>query len=338
MNSIFIAACHRLAPSFQHLKDQTIGVTHRAIAVACVVTLTLMACQERANDTPQSAQNFRDEERRMAAFRGTEWLIDHAEKMPPGWAYPNLSRLSRLTTSEEHHDRIREMLELDRREGQHSAIPDDLTDPALLRQKRFVPILSEVLRRREIGLAWKNEADALHNLIAAHEVDLWETTNLRNKPTVLHALASLGIKTSMTEGRLLDELREMAVSETAQNLAGSTRYIYALTHIIFTRSHYFRNPVDLEGLEFMVPIFLTALARHSQTQMGVMEIDMVGEVLASLELLGVSEPRMEVARRRLVAAQNPDGSWGTGRGVTPKRIHPTFNAVAGLINFHSAFE
>ncbi len=324
--------------SARPLKKRRTGGTRQAVALACGVALISIACQEKAIDRPQSAQNVRQEERLLAALRGMEWLIEHAQEMPPGWVYPNLSRLNRLTDSEEHQREIREILEADLRKGQHKAIPEDLTNPALLQQGRIVPILFEVLRRREIGLAWKSEADALHTLIANHEVDLWETTNLRNKPAVLHALASLEIKTAMTEDRLVDELRQKAASETAQNLAGSTRYIYALTHIIFARSHYFKNQVDPEGLEFTIPIFLTALGRHAQNRMGVMEIDMVGEVLASLELLGLKNPRMEVARRRLVAAQNPDGSWGAGNGVTPKRIHPTFNAVAGLINFHSALE
>ena len=328
----------RFALVFRPTKKRKAGKTHPAIPLVCLLALLAFSCQEKTNITPESAQDMRQEERLLAALRGTEWLIEHAEEMPPGWTYPNLSRLNRLTASKELQERIEEILETDRREGQHKAIPQDLTDPALLRQNRILPILFEVLRRREIGLAWKNEANALHTLITTHEADFWESTNLRNKPTVLHTLASLGIKTSMTEDHLLDELRQQAASETAQNLAGSTRYIYAMTHIIFARSHYFKNRVDPEGLEFAIPIFLSALARHTQGRMGVMEIDMVGEVLASLELLGLQNPRMEVARRRLVAAQNPDGSWGAGKGVTPKRIHPTFNAVAGLTDFHAALE
>ena len=338
MDLMITTADRRSDLFFQLLKRRRNGKRNSVIPLACLVALMSVACQERANNAPQSMQDLRQEQRLLAALRGTEWLIEHAKEMPPGWAYPNLSRLNRITASEEHQEQIRNILETDSREGQHNAIPKDLTNPALLKQNRIVPILFEVIRRREIGLAWKDEADALHELIETHESDLWETTNLRNKPTILHALTSLEIKTSMSEDYLLGELRQQAESETVQNLAGSTRYIYALTHIIFARSHYFRNQVDPEGLDFAIPILITALVRQTQGKMGVMEIDMVGEILASLELLGLKEPRMEVARRQLVAAQNPDGSWGAGNGVTPKRIHPTFNAVAGLTNFHVALE
>ena len=274
--------------------------------------------------------------RLLAALRGTEWLIDHAEQMPPGWAYPNFSRIERLIESQEQKEQVREVLEIDSRTGSHNTIPESLTDPALLEQKRIVPILFEIIRRREIGQAWKSEADALRKLITDHEIVLWQATDTRNRPTVLHALGALGIETSMTEAHLLDELRKKAESDTPQNLAGSTRYVYALTHIVFARSHYFRNQVQITGLEFSIPVFLAALARHNRIKLDVMSIDMLGEVLASLELLGLEDPKMEVARRRLIAAQNPDGSWGPGKGVSPKRIHPTFNAVAGLINFHEA--
>ena len=297
---------------------------------------SLSACGEaevRPSETqPQRSLNIKAQ----AAQRGIAWLIENAKDMPPGWAYPNLIRTSRLTTSPTHQEKIAEALEFDRMYGRHRELPKDFTSLEILTNAKAIQLLFEILRRKDTGQDWQGAAAGLQALVSQNETQLWEATRMRDRPTVLHALSELQIETLTEEELFLDALQEQSRQIEPRDLARSTRYIYALTHVVVARSNYFKNSVPPEGLEFTRPIFLAALERHTQGKMGVMEIDLVGEVLTCLELLGISDPRMERARIRLIRLQNEDGSWGTGREVSPKRIHPTFNATAGLLDFHEA--
>ena len=295
---------------------------------------SLSACGEPDirpfEDQPQRSLNVKTQ----AAHRGIAWLIENASEMPPGWAYPNLVRTKRLTTSPTHQERISEALEFDRLYGQHRALPKEFTSIEFLTNSKAIQLLFEIVRRKETGQDWQSAAADLDVLVSQNETELWKATLLRDRPTVLHALSELEIETLTEEELFLNALREQSRQTEPRNLAGSTRYMYAITHVVLARSNYFKNSVPSEGLEFMQPIFLAALERHTHGKMGVMEIDLVGEVLTCLELLGIADPRMEKARVRLIRLQNEDGSWGTGREISPKRIHPTFNATAGLLDFH----
>jgi hypothetical protein len=132
--------------------------------------------------------------------------------------------------------------------------------------------------------------------------------------------------------RLVAALAREADDTGAAALAGSTRYVYALTHVVIARSGWFRTRVEPGGLEFAVPILRAAVEQRLEQTHDVFALDLMAEAVACLALLGEDgDAAVRQARERIVAAQHEDGSWGGGEGVTPRRIHPTFNAIVALL-------
>ncbi len=299
----------------------------------------MLACdgdrsEDRPGGPPLTVPPAERAARTEAAHRGLDWLIAHADQMPPGWAHANLSRAAHINADPDRARRIAAALEADAAGANHRGLPDDLEDPGLLESERLTPTLFELLRRKQSGVRWRDAASTIAELAGRDELRFWKSLPLRHRPSILYLFEELEMPTAMNEAAIVEALRRGADEQGPERLGANTRYVYALTHVVFARSRYFRQRADPSGIEFAIPVFRAALEHHGRGDLHFLSLDLVGEVLASLELLGVGENEETLAaRRRLVDAQDADGSWGTGNGVTPRRIHPTFNAVAGLLDY-----
>lgn len=307
------------------------------IAMACALALACEAgesCQI-ANPTPPTETAPAHAARERAAEAGVAWMTSHAPEMPAGWAYANLTRLQRVVGDGPGHDAIAAALSLDAASARHHPLPADLEDASILESEALTPLLFELLRRRELGLPWREPAAAIAAQASQNELRFWKSLTLRHRPTIVHFFVELDMPTNMRLEAVTDALRVGAAEQDAEALGANTRYVYALTHVVLARSRYFQNRVDPAGLEFALPVFRAALSRRISAEMDVFSLDVVGEVLASLELLGVEDDALaHAARQRVIALQNADGSWGPPDGdVTPRRIHPTFNGVVALLDF-----
>lgn len=273
------------------------------------------------------------ETRRDAALAGIDWMAANSEAMPAGWAYPNLSRLQRVTPTGAIAERLERALEANTAGPHHRPLPRDLTDPSLLHVDTLTPILQELLRRKENGLDWQEEAQAIGALATEKELAFWRSIPLRQRPAVFFFFEELEIPNKMEIELIEEALRQGAAEQSTEDLAENHRYIYALTHVALARSRYFQQPVDATDLEFMIPILQEALDQRLEArEFNVFILDLIGEVMVSLKLLGVPEDdRSHRLHAIIIGLQNPDGSWGRDAGVTPRRIHPTLNAILALL-------
>jgi hypothetical protein len=257
-----------------------------------------------------------------------------------GWAHPNLSRLARVVEDPALSQRLAAAIREDAAAGRHHPIPQDLEDPAFLASERLTQTLSELLRRKETDDGpWQASARVIEQAIAADPVRFWRAVPLRHQPALVHLLDELGISGGLALDEIVGVLRGAAEASPAAELAANGRYVYALTHVVLARSRYFRQPVDAAPLAFAIPVLRQAIALRLAGSMNVFDLDLVGEAVTSLQLLRADDDAdTAAARRRLIALQRPDGGWGTGEDATPRRIHPTFNAITALVPAPAAWE
>lgn len=272
-------------------------------------------------------------ERLRAAHVGVDWMLAHWREMPVGWAHPNLSRLARVIEDPSLSQRLAAAIREDAAAGRHHPIAQDLEDPAFLASERLTQTLSELLRRKETdGGPWQASARTIEQAIAADPVRFWRAVPLRHQPALVHLLDELDVAGGLALDEIVGVLRAAAEEKPASELAANKRYVYALTHVVLARSRYFRQPVDATPLAFAIPVLRQAIASRLAGSMNVFDLDLVGEAVASLQILRADDDAATgAARRRLIALQRSDGGWGTGEGATPRRIHPTFNAIVALV-------
>ena len=272
----------------------------------------------------------------QAADAGVDWMLGHWREMPAGWAYANLSRLSRVISNEPRASQIDAALREDLAQGEHPALPAIPLDPEARDPRRLTPVLLELQRRRDNGLDWRAQADAIGAMASDDELGFWKSIPLRQRSTVVHLFEELGIATAMQLEAVTEALRQGADEDDERLLAVRTSYVYAITHVVLARSGYFRQLADPTGLEFAIPVLRGALEYRLSRPVDVFALDQICEVLASLQLLGVPDDALtERARTQVVALQNADGSWGTGDGAARRKIHPTFNAIVGLLDLQA---
>ena len=109
--------------------------------------------------------------------------------------------------------------------------------------------------------------------------------------------------------------------------------VYALTHLIYTLndySEYGLSPRDL-------PLEFAYLKANLPEAVAAGDPETVGEFLDSLKSFGLADdgPALRQGAAYLLAAQNPDGSWGDMEvNDIYARYHPTWTAVDGLRDYN----
>lgn len=315
--------------------SQTGSVRRTAGSIVVLLAASIGLSQLACDDAPvRDAEALA--ERVRAAEAGVDWMLGHWREMPPGWAYANLSRLSRVVSSGPRAARIDEALREDLARGDHPTLPPIPLDAEIRDPRRLTPILLELQRRRDNDLPWREHAGAIGAMAADDELGFWKSIPLRQRSTVVHLFEELEIATAMHLEAVTEALRQAAAKEDERLLAVKTSYIYAITHVVLARSGYFRQLADPTGLEFTIPVLRGALEYRLARPVDVFALDQICEILASLQLLGVPDDALtERARTQVVALQNADGSWGTGDGAARRKIHPTFNAIVGLLDLQA---
>lgn len=124
--------------------------------------------------------------------------------------------------------------------------------------------------------------------------------------------------------------RAMQPYPTARRGMGWSRWsmFYAVTHLVYVLNDY--NLHLLPGERFAPEVaFLRAACEVAIAED---DVEALGESLDALLALGASDgdPRLELARRRLVSLQNRDGSWGRASDEPYTRMHKTWVALDGL--------
>jgi hypothetical protein len=226
-------------------------------------------------------------------------------------------------------NRIEEVLRDDSAPSRRFSLPDDLGDPKLLKRSNYISVLFELRRRKAVGEPYEAQAETVMELFEVHGEQFWPRVKLTQRIVYLHQFRQLGLQSPFEFDELVEQVEMSAKSRKWEGGVDDRPTLYAINHLILVEGGYFREYVDPERYQAMIPFLLLSLERlTSEGTWGERDLDISAEILATLAL--IQYPDNDVtreARRRLIAAQNPDGSWGEGGGVTAGRVHATLAAV-----------
>jgi len=304
-----------------------------AALVACVLAAMHVACDgEERGGSHDAMAGAVPSERMSAALRGVDWIVSHADELPDGWAHPLLLRLHRVAPDDETARRIEAVLRDDGAPSRRFPLPARLSDPRLLQPLRLMPILFELRRRKAVGEPYEAELEVLRRLLEARGGALLTRLPLTQRIVCLHQLRDLGLPRPYDFDSLFAEVEASVRERPIAELIEDRAILYAITHLVLVESGYFRRYVDAARYGNLLPPLRQALPIQLAEGAGEQGLDVAAEILACLSLL--RQPDDEVvreARRRLIAAQDADGSWGDTPGVNPTRVHATLVGTFGTI-------
>jgi hypothetical protein len=297
---------------------------HGIAVLAWASAVLLIGCQ--AADDPPTPED--------SARSGIEWMIQNTARMPVGWVHPFFQRLYHVVSDPETLARIAEVLRADLESGRHTAFPEVLDADRDLRPVNLSPMLFELERRKQMGLPYLQERDALQALIDQSPGDFW--IGLESTQQVVYSVLFEELDLGPRPG--LKQLTERARSELLRRpvaeLAADMQYMYTITHLIYGRSGYFRRFVRADEFSFAHEPLARVLRAWNAGQRDVRFMDLVAEVLVCHKLMRLPEDdHVRKARRILVEMQNDDGSWGQGRGAARSRVHATLGGVLANLEF-----
>lgn len=304
-------------------------------AFALVLLLLAPACRRGDEPAPRETEASLAAlraETLAAAGRGIEYLVARIPGLPPEWAISTTTLLYRIAPDEELALRLRTLLDAALERPVLAELPADLASPALLDEKRLRPVLGELWRRQLIGASWRTEAETLGAFLRGREHDLWASTGLAQQLVLLDWLHRIGIETQLRSDDVVAEIRWMWGVGDTSGLVRDPAFMYAATHVVYTRSGYFQRRPDPAQHRQEIEIFDRALESYARDfPENSNFVDIAGEVLASRKLLGLPETAAgRAVTRALLARQNPDGSWLVPRGF--QAVHATASVVHGFVD------
>lgn len=299
-----------------------------AVAIACNISCNA----DSSGDAPAPATDHATPV--SGARAGIDWLVDHADAMPPGWAHTYLLRLHRLAPDETMAARIEAALRADPEGRRASPLPRRLGQRRVLQTRQLVPLLFELTRRKDLGIPIRKEQDALQAILKADEGRFWKPIKATQRLVLLHLFAELGLEPPRDPDQTVRELKRELAARPPEDVASDDEMLYALTHVIMTESGYFQERPDPERVAFTIPHLFRGLQRALDDEDPARSLDLIAEIVGCLTFVGVAaEGRIDAARQRILDAQQRDGSWGEGTGATAKRIHLSLNAVTATIEW-----
>jgi hypothetical protein len=286
----------------------------------------------------ETEQPLPEPRRKKAGLAAVAWIIANEPDVPTGWTYPFFSRLQRVVQNRGLATEIDEILELNAKSGRQTKLPTDIADPRQLRPARLTPILFELVRRKEVGMPYAERAAVIEKLIARNDSAFWTRIKPPQQCVYFHLFALLGIHTDWTIDQLIEVARESSRNKPADALGRDLRYLYTLTHLVLTRSGYFRRYVDAEEFQFAIPAFRSGLRHALIKEDGRLFQDVSSEILACFQLLKIADDELTAqTRASLLRRQNPDGSWGAAEGADRDKVHLTFTGAMATLSFPPQF-
>jgi hypothetical protein len=279
-----------------------------------------------------------------AARRGIAWVLANQARLDQDFVATVLRDVARITPDDQLAQRMRAAASGMKVHAVRLAV--DLGDPRYRHWSGVSSLVEEIARRRCVG---QPDAAAARRL-GAH-LARPETAGLEPawRPTArlirAHYLRAAGLGPDDLMRREIDEVRALLRGGQAhlRGTAAVSAYEcqFALTHIVFTASWYFREYPDPRELAPEIAQLRELLAHYgAAATMTDDEADIAAEVLTALKLVRV--PSDQAARtlvRRLLARQQPDGSWG-GRSIQQCptcKLHNTMVMVQALVRYRASF-
>ena len=283
-------------------------------------------------DAPRPASEAGE---RAALEKALGWFFANADAMPLEFAVGNAEKIRRVTTDEALRRKLDELAL--RRLGELPKEPPtvDPEDVARRRWQAFGPAVQDLLYRKALGLPWKDGANALGRLWAERGEALLPTSiTLSPRLVAARQAVRLGLPAGGAYAKTLEAVRAQEKSGLRSGRRTHLFPYYACTHVVFTASDYYTRYLDAAAFASEVACFDRALDEAAAAaELDEDTADLLSEVLVSRKLLRLPpDARTEAFRRRLLALQTADGSWGE-RDVMTSRAHHTTVAILALMEF-----
>ena len=273
-----------------------------------------------------------------AARAGLDWLIEHRDALPPGWAFHCFYHLGRVVEDEDLAATIGAIVDEYAAPTRDVPLPTSLDDPIFLNQRTIGLMVRELLRRKRAGRPYQEPAKKIETLLAGKEHAFWSKATPTQQIIFLFHFDELGIGAELDMETIVDGLRRRAEEGDPARLAAGDQYMLALTHVVLYESRYFGDYVDAAELEFIVSAFRAALRHYYDAPPNDLFLDVQGEILVCLKLLRVPDDELiAAARANLIERQLPDGSWGGPRLSPSRKAHLTYTAVLALWDYPDDF-
>jgi len=272
---------------------------------------------------------------RAALEKALGWFFANADTMPLEFAVGNAEKFRRVTTDEGLRRKLDELARRRLAELPKEPPKVDADDAARRRWQAFGPAVQDLLYRRALGLAWKDGADALGRLWAERGEALLPTKiTLSSRLVAARQATRLGLPVGEIYAKTLEAIRAQEKSGLGSGRRTRLLPFYACTHVVFTASDYYTRYLDAAAFAPEAACFDRALDEAAAAaDLDEDTVDLLSEVLVSRKLLRIPpDARTEAFRRRLVALQTDDGSWGV-RDVMTSRAHHTTVAILALMEF-----
>jgi hypothetical protein len=295
------------------------------------------AVTAQASDSADTTHDPAD--KTAAAMRGVEWLMANRDAISSRTAVMTFRKLYRVTPDDSLAADLLAIIEEAEDNLPQMNIAFDIHNPDARRWHNLRPLLTELVRNKCVNQVFESDLQPIEDLRDFYWDQLFlSTMDLSKKVVASYMLKRLGIDEGLYDSAV-EEVR------SRQNLLDQPRsyqsvfYLYALTHIVLTKSGYYDHYLNPAAFKGEIAGFHKALVDFADIEdMTTTELDAVSEALVCLKLLRVpTDSTAEKMYRRLIESQNPDGSWGSDDEVTGTRVHNTAVATMALLDFAPAF-
>lgn len=272
---------------------------------------------------------FLNIKKQSAAERGIQWVLRQKDTIPPKDALWYLKDLYQVTWDKKFSQQIAQgILEKEKE------IPKDSTSVESIDVKSNTPWFSVVFALLQKQCFKENifsERAYIRKIVSENWEEIFpKDTYLAGKIVKTYFLLELG---AVDDIRYSDVISEIKSHTPPREHGVDLAYVYALTHIVITKSDYFAAYLDPKDHRTEIGLLQRAvkdLVRTKETDGSISDVS--SEVLFSLKLLKQRPNNdMEALYQKIISLQRADGSWiGNDPDST---FHHTVMAVLALLDY-----
>lgn len=294
----------------------------KKILILLSLILIFGVIQYYKNNNNDKITESLDERKRIAAIKGVDWFIKRNDKFP---TYDNIVYFTYFYKTTSNPLLARKYSDLVDEKISKINSSDYIED----RKNGVWDIFKTIILKQCQGKDYKIDLNRLSGVYDKN------SDKLQQKLVLAYMLGKLGLE----EDAYSNVISEIRSKKTSPSNKDYYAYLYALTHIIYTKSGYYNQYLDNKNYKLEVAEFNKAIDLFlSKNDTSDLYIDVVSEILISLKILQI-EPDAKVNRlyERLISAQHPDGSFGKDENTPNGISHHTLVATLALMPFPKEF-
>ena len=294
----------------------------KKILILLSLILIFGAIEYSKNNNNDKLSQPLDERKRIAAIKGIDWFVKRKDKFP---RYDNIVYFTYFYKTTSNPPLAQKQLNLI-----NEKISKINSSDYVENSKNGVwEIFKTITLKQCQGKDYKIDLDRLNGVYDK------DSDKLQQKLVLAYMLGKLGLEEN-AYSNVISEIRSKKVSPSNKDYYP---YLYALTHIIYTKSGYYNQYLDEKDYKLEMSEFNKAIDLFlSKDDTSDLYIDVVSEVLMSLKILQIKPTdKINKLYEKLIALQSPDGSFGKDENIPNGISHHTLVATIALMPFPKEF-